>query len=133
MSKLTGKDIYIKEVTTPFIIIRLRSDGIIISEEPEHFPQDSSPAIAKEIMRAVKEVCGEEHYPIMSRVGNRQLNKEERRYYMKQADMPITRVAMIVKTPFQRLLANFLMGINKVPYETRMFTNEDKAAQWLKE
>lgn len=123
----------IKETTTSTLHIFLRADGIVVTEEIEDFLNDTSVEMAREIMEAIAEICGNEKRPILARIGNRPVSREERAFYMKQKQMPVTKVAMMVKNPFQKMLANFLIGLNKVPFEAKLFTDEEKAVAWLKE
>ena len=40
--------------------------------------------------------------------------------------------ALLVETLVSRAIGNFMLGLNRTPYPTRMFTSEDKALAWLK-
>lgn len=40
--------------------------------------------------------------------------------------------ALIVDSPFTNLLGNFFLGLNKTEFPTRLFSDSDKAQDWLK-
>ena len=121
----------IREVKTDWIRIYLREDNIVVTEEVEGYPQESNAEIAKTIVAAVDEVCQDEVYPMMSFFGNRKLSREERSYYMSHQNHNISKVAIVVNNPFQAMLANFFVGINKVPVVRKVFSNESQALDWL--
>lgn len=44
-----------------------------------------------------------------------------------------TRCALVITSPISRVIGNFFLGANKPLRPTRLFTNKEKAFQWLKE
>lgn len=39
--------------------------------------------------------------------------------------------AVVVDSGFSKVIGNFLIGLNKTPYPTKLFTSEAKAREWL--
>lgn len=46
-------------------------------------------------------------------------------------DAVTTQVALVAKSPVERMIANFFLGLNKPQVPVRMFTDPDKARAWL--
>lgn len=44
-----------------------------------------------------------------------------------------TKCALLVENPIAKILGNFFLGANKPLRPTRLFTNKEKALQWLAE
>ena len=42
-----------------------------------------------------------------------------------------TRIALLGRSPVDRVIANFALGVSGVPVPTRFFTDEDLAIAWL--
>ena len=40
--------------------------------------------------------------------------------------------ALLIGSPVSKVIGNFFLGINKPPYPIKIFTTEEKAAEWLK-
>ena len=61
-------------------------------------------------------------------------NREARRYYVTpEASEYKLAMAMLVRSPLQRMLGNVFFFINHPPYPSRLFGDPDQAKQWLKE
>ncbi|APX02797.1 DUF7793 family protein [Arthrobacter sp. QXT-31] len=43
-----------------------------------------------------------------------------------------SRIALLGSSPVDRVLANFFLGLNKLPCPTRFFTDRTEALSWLK-
>ena len=59
--------------------------------------------------------------------------QEARNYVAKEGKPYIQAMALIVKSPYTRMLGNFFIGFSKPNYPSKIFNNEEKAIQWLKE
>ncbi|HMY17087.1 MAG TPA: hypothetical protein PKA58_12255 [Polyangium sp.] len=61
--------------------------------------------------------------------------KECRDYFSKDPNhlRVYSAVALLVKDPLSRMIANFFVGINKPPKPTRLFDVRAKAVEWLLE
>ena len=122
----------IKEVVTSTTILQLSEDGIVISKIRKDGSTETGGHIAREIIQATYELCDGNQYPMLAHISNeRKLNSEERRYYKNNSIDLITKVAMIVKTPYERLIGNFFMGINKLKEPCKLFNDKSKAVDWL--
>lgn len=42
-----------------------------------------------------------------------------------------TAFAILIESPVSQTIGNFFIGVTKPPYPTRLFTEEDKAIEWL--
>ena len=58
---------------------------------------------------------------------------EARRYYVsEEASVMKKGMAMLVKSPLQRMLGNIFFRMNSPPYPSKLFTNRGKALRWLR-
>lgn len=121
----------VDQINTSLANISMRSEGIIVVESNGNDVSGSLEA-AQEILEAVQAICGEKKYPMLSRnLGVRAISKEERHFYMNIKNGPVTAVAMLISNPFERILGNFFMGINKISVPCKLFTEEEAALTWL--
>lgn len=61
------------------------------------------------------------------------LARAARHYYAsEEAARVASAVAIIVGTPVSKVLGNFYLGLSNPHLPTRLFTDEDKALEWLK-
>jgi hypothetical protein len=44
-----------------------------------------------------------------------------------------SKAALLVPSPISKIIGNFFMGLNKPIKPTKLFTNREKAIEWLKE
>jgi len=59
-------------------------------------------------------------------------DRSAREYYVSSESARLkTGMAMLVSSPMQRMLGNIFFRINKPPYPSRMFSNEEDAIHWL--
>ena len=110
--------------------------------------QDSSGII---LCSVIKDVImdledGKENVEVFKKLGNGKLvpvlvdiretftiTKVCRNYYAsKEAATVMTSVALIIGSPLSRLLGNFMIGLNKTVFPTKLFTNKKEAIKWLK-
>ena len=60
-------------------------------------------------------------------------DREARTHYVSDESARYkTGMAMVVRTPMQRMLGNLFFKINRPPYPTRLFNEEDEAIEWLR-
>jgi len=60
-------------------------------------------------------------------------NRDAREYYVtEEASVMKKGMAMLVKSPLQRMLGNVFFRMNKPPYPTRLFTDRVEAIAWLR-
>ena len=61
-----------------------------------------------------------------------QISKEARDYFANERTASIQRAtALLIGSPVSRVIGNFFMGLNKPISPTRLFTDPQKAIQWL--
>ena len=61
-----------------------------------------------------------------------EISKEARDYFANERTASIQRAtALLINSPVSRVIGNFFMGLNKPITPTRLFTDPDKAIQWL--
>jgi len=62
----------------------------------------------------------------------KEVSIEARMYYSsKEVCNSFYAIALIVNSPISRVIANFMMGINKIAVPTKVFNNEADAYKWL--
>jgi hypothetical protein len=61
------------------------------------------------------------------------MSREARSYFSTNGrETKINSFAVLVKSPLSRVIGNFFMGLNKPEVPAKLFDNEDKAIEWLK-
>ena len=61
-------------------------------------------------------------------------NREARTYYTTdEASKYKKGMAMVVRTPIQKLLGTIFVGLSRPPYPTKLFTSTEDALGWLHE
>jgi hypothetical protein len=90
---------------------------------------------AKENSASIKEISGDAIYPILVNLKEiNSISKEARDHFSMQGRTPgVNAIAMLIRSPVSTIIGNFFLGINKSAVPTKLFTNEDKAAAWLKQ
>jgi len=61
----------------------------------------------------------------------REMNKEARDYLAKEGSQLVKTVAILTGSPVTKLMVNFYMSLNRPITATRMFTDKDKALEYL--
>lgn len=56
-----------------------------------------------------------------------------RRYLSKNTGNYFAAVALLVRSPLSRVVANFFIGLNRTEYPVQLFTSEDAAVAWLRQ
>jgi hypothetical protein len=111
---------------------RLRDDGITHAVTlPDVFETLED---AKENIATVSRINQGKPVPVLADIrAGRGIDRETREYYSSKEGLVSTRaLALLVESPFTRVMANFFIGINKPPVPTRLFTSEEEAIAWLK-
>ncbi len=61
-----------------------------------------------------------------------EISKEARDYFANERTASIQRAtALLIGSPVSRVIGNFFMGLNRPVSPTRLFTDPQKAIQWL--
>ncbi len=79
------------------------------------------------------EIIGDQSFPIFTDLrllkgGSRQARE---RLAGKDAGIGVSAVAVLVSTRVQKTMYNFFNAIYKAPVQARVFTDKEKALQWL--
>jgi hypothetical protein len=51
----------------------------------------------------------------------------------KEHAASFSKAALLVSSPISKIIGNFFMGLNKPIKPTKLFTNKEKAIEWLKQ
>lgn len=81
-------------------------------------------------MRNVNTLCGTSHHPMLVDMATTaQVSRGARAVFGRPCQA--SRIALLGASPVDKVLANFILGINKLPCPTRFFTSRDEATAWL--
>jgi len=121
-----------KPVTTRTAKIWLRADGVIQVVTLPNVQEGLEDA--KENIVVIAGFASEKRRPVLVDIrAALGLDREVRVYYSSAEGVKAdTALALLVESPFSRVLANFFIGLNKMPVPTRLFTSEDEAVAWLR-
>ncbi|MCB9224122.1 MAG: hypothetical protein H6582_08110 [Crocinitomicaceae bacterium] len=114
---------------TSSLEIKLRSDGIIEVHSRPEMKERYEDYHMNENVAKIKEV-NEKHSLILVFITNGKYSRDARRILSEQFDLA-EKVAMIAKTPYQTLVGNFFLGINKPSINIKLFNTQKKAEAWL--
>lgn len=117
-------------VISPSGPIWLNADGIIVTITTVPYQTLEN---AKENMEYNRRMAGGKPRPLlvdMTRV--RSLSKEAREEYVRESEEPfITAVALVTKSGVSNMIANFFIRVNPSSIPTKLFTDPEKAREWL--
>ena len=87
----------------------------------------------REIEIYKSEYCREKNRPMLVELTNiKSTSKESRGIYSSPDTASICRAAaLLVGNPVSQIMGNFYLGINKPAMPVKMFTDPDKAMEWL--
>ena len=121
-----------KVIETRTAKVFLREDGIIqndILPQAEISLQDAieSTSVGVSLSHGIKR-------PILVIFGDvKSLSREARAYFSgEEAAKATVAIALVISSHIGRLIGNFMIGLNKTVYPTRLFNTEDQAVVWLK-
>jgi hypothetical protein len=81
-------------------------------------------------MHNVNELCGDRRLPMLVDMATTaQVSRGARAVFGRPCQA--SRIALLGASPVDRVLANFILGINKLPCPTRFFTSRNEATSWL--
>jgi len=109
----------------------LNEDGIVITIGKLE-SQDTE--TARENMVYTKKVTGGKPRPLlvdMTKV--RSMSKGAREEYVQQGGATITAVALLTRSGVSNMIANIFISLNKPQVPVKLFTDPDKAKEWLME
>lgn len=85
---------------------------------------------AETAMRTVNELCGDRFLPMLVDMATTaQVSRGARAVFGRPCQA--SRIALLGTSPVDKVLANFILGINKLPCPTRFFTSRNDAMAWL--
>jgi hypothetical protein len=89
-----------------------------------------SEADAEAAMSGVNDLCGNVRYPMLVDMATTaQVSRGARAVFGRPCQA--SRIALLGASPVDKVLANFILGINKLPCPTRFFNSRDDATAWL--
>ena len=89
----------------------------------------------KENVAAIAKLAKHKKVPVIVDIRNSKgATKECRRYFAGRETAKVQKAcALIIDSPFSRLIGNFFMGMNKTLFPTRLFNDKNEAINWLKQ
>jgi hypothetical protein len=87
---------------------------------------------AKGAFDEVNRICGGTRRPMLVDMATTKSVAREARAVFGQP-CAASRIALLGKSPVDRVIANFTLGVSEVPCPTRFFTDREKAMAFLRE
>src|ERR1043165_9687900 len=108
------------------------SDGIIRVKMKPH--AQVGLADARESVRVIATLCEGTRRPVIVDMTElKSMDREARMYFAGAETAKVeSAAALIVNSPLRRAIGNFLRGLNKPLFPTRIFTSEKEALAWIK-
>lgn len=89
-----------------------------------------SEADAESAMRRVNELCGETRRPMLVDMATTEkVSRGARAVFGRPCQA--SRIALLGSSPVDKVMANFALGVSRLPCPTRFFTSRDEAMAWL--
>ncbi len=90
---------------------------------------------ARENTIAVKEISTGSVYPLLVDLkAIHSISKEARDHFsMQKRSAGVSAIAMLIKSPVSRIIGNFFLGLSTPTVPTNLFTDREKAINWLKQ
>ena len=122
-----------KKISTKKGEAYIDEQGILIQTYREN--TDLTLEDAKADFKSYLSLCDQCKLPVLIEMENvKSVEREARAYYSsKEATNYITAAALLITNPVNRIIGNFYMGLNKTAFPFRLFTENKKAIQWLKQ
>ncbi len=86
--------------------------------------------LAREAVTRLAVFCDGRHLPMLVDMTSTKAITRPARVIFTE-DTSATRIALLGKSPVDRVIANFTLGVSGVPVPTRFFTDEALAIAWL--
>jgi len=117
---------------TEKITFSLREDGIFCTECPPNTVMTLEDGIFSTKM--TNEIQGGVAHPLLCDLSNViKITKDCREHFAGESHAKtIAITALVVTNPISKIIGNFFMGLNKPLKKTRLFTDREKAIEWLK-
>jgi hypothetical protein len=89
-------------------------------------------ADAEAAMGHVNALCGNSRHPMLVDMATTSdVSRGARAVFGRPSQA--SRIALLGASPVDRVIANFFLGLNKLPCPTKFFTSEAEALSWLKD
>ena len=89
-------------------------------------------ADAEAAMGQVNALCGDSRHPMLVDMATTSdVSRGARTVFGRPCQA--SRIALLGSSPVDRVIANFFLGLNKLPCPTKFFTAEAEALVWLKD
>jgi hypothetical protein len=86
---------------------------------------------AEAAMGQVNALCGDSRHPMLVDMATTsEVSRGARAVFGRPCQA--SRIALLGASPVDRVIANFFLGLNKLPCPTKFFTSEAEALTWLK-
>ena len=108
--------------------VELRSDGIIhLIWEPRVRIELQD---ARAAMAAVNQIAGDSTYPMLVDMATTEkVSRGARAVFGRPCQA--SRIALLGSSPVDKVMANFALGVSRLPCPTRFFTSRTEAMAWL--
>ena len=115
---------------TPYVYMELK-DGIITGWYKPG--QKITVAVARQVVEIRYEYFEKKSYPVLIfDSGVKSMDKEARDFFAsKEGNLGITAGAVVVKSSFTMMMVNFLFQVSRPVIPCKIFTDENKAREWL--
>lgn len=91
---------------------------------------DITQPLAESAMAAVDELCGADRRPMLVDMATTaSVTRQARGVFAKPC--AAWAIALLGASPVDRVIANFVLGVSRLPCPTKYFTSEPAAVQWL--
>ncbi|MFC2154943.1 STAS/SEC14 domain-containing protein [Acidobacteriota bacterium] len=90
----------------------------------------------KELQEISLKLAGGCDYVICADINNiKSVTKEARDFSgdEREINKSLLAMALITVSPISRVIGNLFMGLNKPPYPAKLFSDKEKAIEWLKD
>ncbi|MFE4837712.1 STAS/SEC14 domain-containing protein [Arthrobacter sp. NPDC056691] len=85
---------------------------------------------AEAAMGQVNALCGDNRHPMLVDMATTSdVSRGARAVFGRPCQA--SRIALLGASPVDRVIANFFLGLNKLPCPTKFFTSESEALSWL--
>lgn len=89
-----------------------------------------SEADAENAMHRVNELCGQDRRPMLVDMATTaQVSRGARAVFGRPCQA--SRIALLGSSPVDKVMANFALGVSRLPCPTRFFTSREDAMRWL--
>jgi hypothetical protein len=118
-------------LVTPYVSIELKDDIIHFNYLPGTV---ITLEVAKEIVKQRLTYMDGTHYPILiTGEGIRAMDKQSRDYFSKEGTEGVLAGAILVNSVYTEFFGNFFLRITQPEIPAKLFTDEKKALDWLKQ